>query len=49
MNLKKIMVWITFIFFIIDRNLDGDKTNYNSWIIIFLFWIAMNTVKDETN
>lgn len=47
MIVKKILVWLTFVFFIMDKRIDGNNTDYNSWIIIFLFWIAINTVKRD--
>ncbi|WP_459744795.1 hypothetical protein [Polaribacter sp. OB-PA-B3] len=47
MNLKKIFIWIAYIAFVIDFFIDGKETNYNAWIIIFLFWIAINTVKKD--
>ena len=47
MMLKKIFLYFTFICFIMDRHIDGSKTNYQAWIVIFLFWIALNTVKRD--
>ena len=47
MNLKKIFLFLTFIMFIIDRYIDGINTNYNAWIVIFLFWIAINTANKK--
>ena len=47
MNLKKIFLFLTFIMFIIDRHIDGINTNYNAWIVIFLFWIAINTANKK--
>jgi len=43
MNYRKIIIWLTFIGFIIDKYIDKENTNYFSWMIIFLFWIAWNT------
>lgn len=43
MNFKKIFLFLTFIMFIIDRHIEGINTDYDAWIIIFLFWIAINT------
>lgn len=43
MNYKKIIIWLTFVFYLADKYLDKENTNYFAWIIIFLAWIALNT------
>lgn len=40
---KKIIIWLTFIMFLADKYIDKEHTNYNAWIVIFLFWITWNT------
>ena len=47
MIVKKILVCLTFVFFVMDRRIEGDNTNYSAWIIIFLFWIATNTIQKD--
>tara|TARA_R110000822_G_scaffold48268_1_gene127318 strand:- start:376 stop:525 length:150 start_codon:yes stop_codon:yes gene_type:complete len=49
MNYKKIFIWIAYVLFCVDFFIDGKETNYNAWIIIFLFYIALNTVKKDEN
>jgi len=43
MNIEKIMVWIMFVLFLIDKYTGEEELNYLNWIIVFLFWIAWNT------
>lgn len=42
---NKIILYLAFILFVIDRHIDGEKTEYNTWIIIFLYIIAYNLIE----
>ena len=47
MKTRKITLAIVFILFLADKYIDKELTNYNAWIVVFLFWIAYNTANLE--
>tara|TARA_R110000823_G_C15652969_1_gene471179 strand:- start:58 stop:222 length:165 start_codon:yes stop_codon:yes gene_type:complete len=49
MKIEKILIWFGYIMFCIDYFIDKEETNYNAWIVLFLFWIALNTVSKKNN
>lgn len=47
MNFKKIFIFILFGLYLLDKHLEGINVEYNRWILIFLFVIAINTANKE--
>ena len=49
MKIRKITLAIVLALFLADKYIYGIETNYNAWIVIFLFWIAYNTANLEND